>query len=189
MESEETPPAPPDSKALHLVAAGNLSAAVLAITAIADTQAALEALAKLCQRAYSDLKSVPTMTAVAWRRSGSGLSARPLRQTLNPPTGTKAAPERLPASAVLPFSRRCGTAAVTDCCVAGRGGVAPEPDSSVAVLGGVLVEHRCRIRLRPARPCGDVGKGQVALAVSKFPVVLPGGAAVRLHGGCYNPAN
>lgn len=49
-----------------MLAAGNVSAAVAAITAIADTKAALEALAQLCKRAYLDLKSVPTMTAIAW---------------------------------------------------------------------------------------------------------------------------
>jgi hypothetical protein len=56
-----------------LLAAGNISAAVAAITAIADTEVALEALAQLCQRAYRDLKSVPTMTALAWEAVGFGL--------------------------------------------------------------------------------------------------------------------
>ncbi len=44
----------------------NVSASVATITAMEDTQAALESLAKLCNEAYRDLKSVPTMIAVAW---------------------------------------------------------------------------------------------------------------------------
>jgi hypothetical protein len=56
-----------------LLARGNVSAAVAATTAIADTQAALEALAHLCQRAYRDLKNVPTMTALAWEAVGFAL--------------------------------------------------------------------------------------------------------------------
>ena len=40
VESEETFPAPPESKALDLLAAGKLSAAVAAIAATAYTQAA-----------------------------------------------------------------------------------------------------------------------------------------------------
>jgi len=73
VEPEETRTPPPESKAFDLLAAGNVPAAVAAITAIADTQAALEALAQLCQRAYRDLKSVPTMTALAWESIGFGL--------------------------------------------------------------------------------------------------------------------
>ncbi len=73
MESEATHTASPESKAFDLLAAGNVSAAVAAITAIPDTQAALEALAQLCQRAYRDLKSVPAMTALAWEAVGVGL--------------------------------------------------------------------------------------------------------------------
>ena len=73
MEPEETHTAPPESKAFDLVAAGNVSAAVEAITAIADKEAALEALSQLCQRAYRDLRSVPTMTALAWEAVGFGL--------------------------------------------------------------------------------------------------------------------
>jgi hypothetical protein len=73
VESEETQIAPPESKAFDLLAAGDVSAAVAAITAIADPQAALEALAQLCQRAYRDLKSVSTMTALAWEAIGFGL--------------------------------------------------------------------------------------------------------------------
>jgi tetratricopeptide (TPR) repeat protein len=75
VESEETHTVPPESKAFDLLAAGNVSAAVAAITAIADTYAALEALAQLCQRAYRDLKSVPTMTALAWEAVGFGLKS------------------------------------------------------------------------------------------------------------------
>ena len=70
MESEETHTAAPESEAFDLLAAGNVSAAVAAIMTIADTQAALEALAQLCQRAYRDLKSVPTMTTLAWEAVG-----------------------------------------------------------------------------------------------------------------------
>jgi hypothetical protein len=81
VESEQTYTAHPESKAFDLLAAGNVSAAVAAIMAITDTQAALEALAQLCQRAYRDLKSVPTMTALAWEAVGfaqmCGRFARP----------------------------------------------------------------------------------------------------------------
>jgi hypothetical protein len=73
MEPEETHAAPPESKAFDLLATGNVSAAVAAITAIADTQAAMDALTQLAQRAYHDLKNVPTMTAVAWAAIGFGL--------------------------------------------------------------------------------------------------------------------
>lgn len=73
MEPEETYTAPAESKAFDSLAAGNVSAAVAAITAIADPQAALEAFSQLCQRAYRDLKSVPTMTALAWEAVGFGL--------------------------------------------------------------------------------------------------------------------
>jgi hypothetical protein len=73
VESEETHTRPPESRAFDLLAGGNVSAAVSAITEIADTQAALEALAQLCQRAYHDLKSVPTMTALAWEAVEFGL--------------------------------------------------------------------------------------------------------------------
>jgi hypothetical protein len=73
VEPEETYTALPEAKAFDLLAAGNVSAAVAAITTITDTEAALEALAHLCQRAYRDLKSVPTMTALAWEAVGVGL--------------------------------------------------------------------------------------------------------------------
>jgi hypothetical protein len=73
VKSEETHTAPPESKAFDLLAAGNVSAAVAATTASADPQTALEALAQLCQRAYSDLKSVPTMIALARESVGFGL--------------------------------------------------------------------------------------------------------------------
>jgi hypothetical protein len=73
MEPEETYAAPPESEALDLLAAGNVSAAVAAITAVVDIPVALQALAQLCQRAYRDLKSVPTMTALAWEAIGFGL--------------------------------------------------------------------------------------------------------------------
>src|SRR5215472_1780190 len=72
MESEETNTTPLP-QAYDLLAAGNVSAAVKAITATVDTQAALEGLAQLCKRAYRDLKSVPTMTAIAWEAVGLGL--------------------------------------------------------------------------------------------------------------------
>jgi hypothetical protein len=71
--SEETHAASAESEAFDLLAAGNVSAAVAAITAIADTQAALEALAQLCRRAYRDLKNVPAMTTLAWEAVGFGL--------------------------------------------------------------------------------------------------------------------
>jgi hypothetical protein len=73
MKSEETNAVPLESKALDLLESGNVPAAVAAITGIVDTQAALEALAQLCKRAYRDLKSVPTMTAIAWEAVGFGL--------------------------------------------------------------------------------------------------------------------
>jgi hypothetical protein len=73
VEPEETHTASPESKAFDLLAAGNVSAAVAAITEIADTEAALEALSQLCQRAYRDMKSVPSMTALAWEAVGFGL--------------------------------------------------------------------------------------------------------------------
>lgn len=73
MEPEETHTEPQESKAFDLLAAGNVSAAVAAITAVADTPAAMGALAQLCQRAYRDLKSVPTMTNLAWEAVGFGL--------------------------------------------------------------------------------------------------------------------
>jgi hypothetical protein len=73
VESEETHTATPESRAFDLLAAGNVAAAGAAITAIADPQAALESLAQLCQRAYRDLKSVPTMTALAWEAVGFAL--------------------------------------------------------------------------------------------------------------------
>jgi hypothetical protein len=59
VESEETHTAPYESTAFDLLAAGNVPAAVAAITAIADSEAALEALAHLCGRAYRDLASRP----------------------------------------------------------------------------------------------------------------------------------
>jgi len=71
--SEETNAPPIESKAFALLAAGDVSAAVAAITAVADAQAALETLAQLCQRAYRDLKSVPIMTAIAWEAVEFGL--------------------------------------------------------------------------------------------------------------------
>jgi hypothetical protein len=73
VEPEETHTTPPDSQAFDLLATGNVSAAVAEITAIADSQAAMEALAQLCQRAYRDLKSVPAMTALAWEAVRFGL--------------------------------------------------------------------------------------------------------------------
>ena len=73
VEPEETHTAPPEPEAFDLLAAGNVSAAVAAITAISDREAALEALAQLCRRAYRDLKRVPTMTALAWEAVGFGL--------------------------------------------------------------------------------------------------------------------
>jgi hypothetical protein len=73
VESEETNAAPLREQAFDLLAAGNVSAAVAAITANVDTQAALEALAQLCRRGCHDLKSVPTMTAIAWEAVGFGL--------------------------------------------------------------------------------------------------------------------
>ena len=71
MESEETNTTPLP-QAFDLLTAGNVSAAVEAITATVDTQAALEGLAQLCKRAYRDLKSVPAMTAIAWEAVGLG---------------------------------------------------------------------------------------------------------------------
>jgi len=62
-----------ERKACELLAAGSVSAAAATITAIADPEAALEAFAQLCQRAYRDLKSVPTMTALASEAVGFGL--------------------------------------------------------------------------------------------------------------------
>ena len=58
-----------------MLAAGNVSAAVATITAIADTESALEAFAQLCRQAYRDLKSVPTMTALAWEAVGFALKS------------------------------------------------------------------------------------------------------------------
>lgn len=72
MESEQTNATPNESLAFDLLTAGNVSAAVATVTAIVDARAALEGLAKLCNRAYHDLKSVPTMTAVAWEAVGFG---------------------------------------------------------------------------------------------------------------------
>jgi hypothetical protein len=72
MESERTNAQPQESRAFDLLTAGNVSAAVAAITANADVPAALEELAQLCKRAYRDLKSVPTMTAIAWEAIGFG---------------------------------------------------------------------------------------------------------------------
>ncbi|HKD09806.1 MAG TPA: hypothetical protein VKB79_28125 [Bryobacteraceae bacterium] len=66
MESEDKNAEPVTSQAFDLVAAGNVSAAVAAITARVDTLAALEAFAQVRGRAYHDLKSVPTMIAIAW---------------------------------------------------------------------------------------------------------------------------
>lgn len=63
----------PESKAFELLAAGNVASAVATITATADTQAAMDALARLCRQVYSELKSVPTMTALAWEAVGFGL--------------------------------------------------------------------------------------------------------------------
>jgi hypothetical protein len=73
MEPEETYAAPRESEALELLAAGNVPAAVAAITAVVGIPVALQTLARLCQRAYRDLKSVPTMTALAWEAVGYGL--------------------------------------------------------------------------------------------------------------------
>ncbi len=73
MESEETQTSIAEAKALELLAEGNVPAAVGEITSIADAQAALEALARLCQRAYRDLKNVSAMTAVAWEAVRFGL--------------------------------------------------------------------------------------------------------------------
>ena len=90
MESEEPHTAPPDSNAFDLLAADNVAAAVAAITAMGDTQAALEAFAQLCQRAYRDLKSVPTMTAVAWEAVGFGLKCAAESPDPNAPAGITA---------------------------------------------------------------------------------------------------
>jgi len=65
--------APFESKAFDLLTAGDVAAAVATITASRDSLAAMDALARLCQRAYRELKSVPTMTAVAWEAIGFGL--------------------------------------------------------------------------------------------------------------------
>jgi hypothetical protein len=67
-------PANPESKAFELLAAGNVPAAVTTITSALDAQDAMDALARLCKQAYRDLKSVPTMTALAWEAIGFGLS-------------------------------------------------------------------------------------------------------------------
>jgi len=73
VESEETHSSHLESRAFALLAAGNVSAAVAAITEVAETPAALEVLAHLCQRAYRDLKSVSLMTALAWEALEFGL--------------------------------------------------------------------------------------------------------------------
>jgi hypothetical protein len=73
MEPEETNGAPLESKAFDLLAAGSVAEAVATITSTMDTQAAIDALARLCQQAYRELKSVPTMTALAWEAVGFGL--------------------------------------------------------------------------------------------------------------------
>jgi hypothetical protein len=73
VELEEEQTASPESKAFDLLARGDVTGAVAAITAIADTPVALESLAQLCQRAYRDLKSVPAMTAIAWAAVGFAL--------------------------------------------------------------------------------------------------------------------
>ena len=56
-----------------MLAAGDITAAVATITAIADPQTAMDALARLCRQAYRELKSVPSMTALAWEAIGFGL--------------------------------------------------------------------------------------------------------------------
>lgn len=73
MQSEGTNGAPLESQAFGLLAAGNVASAVATITAITDTQAAMDALARLCRQAYGELKSVPLMTALAWEAVGFGL--------------------------------------------------------------------------------------------------------------------
>jgi hypothetical protein len=73
MKAEKTNPSPLEPQAFDLLAAGNVSAAVAALAGIADTEVALECLAKLCQRAYRDLKTVSAMTAVAWAAVEFGL--------------------------------------------------------------------------------------------------------------------
>jgi hypothetical protein len=73
MEAEETNAVPPELNALELLAAGNVPAAVAAITAMVDREAALEAFAQLCTSAYRDLKSVPTMTSIAGQAVVFGL--------------------------------------------------------------------------------------------------------------------
>jgi hypothetical protein len=65
---------PLDPNALDMITTGNISAAVAAIQASADTEAALESFSQLCTRAYRELKSVPAMTAIAWEAVGFGLS-------------------------------------------------------------------------------------------------------------------
>lgn len=63
-----------EAQALSLLAAGNTSAAVEAITAsTVDRGDALEALAQLCKRAYRDLKNVPAMIVIAREAVGFGL--------------------------------------------------------------------------------------------------------------------
>jgi hypothetical protein len=73
MESEGTKPAPLESKAFDLLAAGNVAAAVATVTATMAPQAAMDALARLCNQAYGELKNVPAMTALAWEAVGFGL--------------------------------------------------------------------------------------------------------------------
>jgi len=60
-------------RAFELLAAGDVGGAVATITAMGDSQAAMEALAQLCRRAYRELTSVPAMVAVAWEAIGFGL--------------------------------------------------------------------------------------------------------------------
>jgi hypothetical protein len=73
MKSEEPNAVPLESRAFDLLAAGNVSGAVAAITALGYTQTALDALEQLCKRAYHDLKSIPIMTAIAWETVGFAL--------------------------------------------------------------------------------------------------------------------
>lgn len=73
MESEGTNGAPLESKALDLLATGNVAGAVTTITSNMDAQAAMDALARLCKQVYREIKSVPTMTALAWDAVGFGL--------------------------------------------------------------------------------------------------------------------
>ena len=155
MEPEENT-APYQSKAFDLLAAGNVPAAVATITAIAGTEAAIEALAHLCRRACRDLMSVPAITALAWEAIAFGLQC------------ATAAPD--PESAAR-YKGRCSYNAAANCWPGW--GDAVEIQSADIAQGPQLAERSFEL-------AGELNLGHKAIGTSHWLVGALHMAAGRL---------